>query len=89
MIAELAAEHALLAGLPDQGDARLALCTAVADRFRAEGSLAAHLAPDTARDLLWTLTSPAMWQDLVAGRSWPAERYRNHIGFLAVGALTR
>jgi AcrR family transcriptional regulator len=89
MIAELAAEHALLAGLPDREDPRLALCAAVVDRFRAEGSLASHLSPDTARDLLWSLTSPAMWQDLVMGRGWPAERYRNHIGFLAVGALTR
>jgi AcrR family transcriptional regulator len=89
MISELAASHPVLARLGDPGDGRLALCAAIVDRFRAEGALAPHLSPDTARDLLWSLTSPALWQDLVTGRGWPVERYRNHVGFLAVGALSR
>ena len=58
-------------------------------RFQEEGALAAHLPLDTARDLLWSLTSPAVWQDLVTGCGWSTERYRNHVAFLAVGALTR
>jgi AcrR family transcriptional regulator len=89
MIAELTAAHPVLVGLGDPGGARLALCTALVHRFQDEGALAAHLPLDTARDLLWTLTSPAVWQDLVTGRGWSTERYRNHVGFLAVGALTR
>jgi AcrR family transcriptional regulator len=89
MIAELMAAPALPSGLGDPGDARLALSSAVLDRFQAEGALAPHLSPDTARDLLWSLTSPALWQDLVMGRGWTAERARHHITYLAVGALTR
>jgi AcrR family transcriptional regulator len=89
MIAELAASHPVLAGLGDPGGGRLALCAAMVDRFQVEGALAPHLSRDTARDLLWSLTSPAIWKDLVTGRGWPVERYRNHVGFLAVGALTR
>ena len=68
--------------------ARLARCARVAARFKAEGALAAQLSPDTAADLLWSLTGPRLWRDLVVGRGWTAERYRGHIAFLAGRALT-
>ena len=67
---------------------RLAACRAIAERFKAEGALAPHLSVETAADLLWTLTSPRMWEELVMGRGWTVERYRSHVTYLAVGALT-
>ena len=66
----------------------LAICRAIALRFQGEGALAPHLSLDAAADLLWTVTSPRMWEELVIGRGWSAERYRRHVTYLAVGALT-
>ncbi|HKX65473.1 MAG TPA: TetR/AcrR family transcriptional regulator [Rhizomicrobium sp.] len=63
-------------------------CRAVAERFQQEGALAPHLSLDPAADLLSTLTSPRLWEELVIGRGWSAERYRSHVTYLAVGALT-
>jgi len=66
----------------------LGACRAIAERFRQEGALAPHLSPDAAADLLFTLTSLRLWEELVIGRGWSAERYRRHIAYLAAGALT-
>ena len=66
----------------------LEACRAIALRFQGEGALARHLSPAAAADLLWSLTSPRLWEDLVIGRGWSAERYRSHVTYLAVGALT-
>jgi AcrR family transcriptional regulator len=73
---------------PGAAKARLAACVRVAARFREEGALAPHLAPDAAADLLWSLTGPALWRELVSARGWSAERYLRHITFLAGRALT-
>jgi AcrR family transcriptional regulator len=62
---------------------------ALAERFRAEGALAAHLSPSAAADLLSTLLSLAVWRELVIGRGWDSARYKSHITYLAAGALTR
>jgi len=51
---------------------RLPLCRALVARFRSEGSLAPHLSPATAADILFSLTSPALWHELVEGRGWDA-----------------
>lgn len=59
---------------------RLRGARAIADRLAAEGALRQGLAPDTAADLIWTMISLRMWEDLVVGRGWTAERYREHIG---------
>jgi len=66
----------------------LGTCRAIAERFQSEGALAPHLSMDAAADLLGTLTSPRLWEELVAGRGWTAERYRRHVTYLAVSALT-
>jgi AcrR family transcriptional regulator len=66
----------------------LEACRAIALRFQGEGALARHLPPAAAADLLWSLTSPRLWEELVIGRGWSAERYRSHVTYLAVGALT-
>jgi len=68
---------------------RLPLCQALVARFRAEGALAPHLSPATAADILFSLTSPALWHELVDGRGWDTARYRTHLAFLAVSALTK
>jgi len=66
----------------------LGTCRTIAQRFQGEGALAPHLSLDAAAELLWTLTSPRLWEELVIGRGWSAERYRRHVTYLAVGALT-
>jgi len=76
------------AGTPELPE-RLESCRALVARFRAEGALAPHLAPGTAADILFSLTSPALWHDLVQTRGWDAGRYRSHVGYLAVSALTK
>jgi AcrR family transcriptional regulator len=68
---------------------RLALCQALVARFRAEDALAPHLSPATAADILFSLTSPALWHELVQSRGWDTTRYRTHLVFLAVSALTK
>lgn len=68
---------------------RLPLCQALVARFRAEGALAPHLSPATAADILFSLTSPSLWHELTSARSWDAMRYRTHLAFLAVSALTK
>jgi AcrR family transcriptional regulator len=65
------------------------ICLGLAERFRAEGALAAHLSPAAAADLLSTLLSLSVWKELVIGRGWDSARYRSHITFLATGAVTR
>jgi AcrR family transcriptional regulator len=61
----------------------------LAERFQAEGALAPHLSLQTAADLLATLLSRSVWQDLVLGCGWDSARYKSHIVFLATTALTR
>ena len=73
----------------DRQTRRLHLCLAIAQRFQEEGALAPHLSLDTAADLLGSLTSLCLWEDLVIGRGWSGERYRSHVTYLAVGAVTK
>jgi AcrR family transcriptional regulator len=79
----------LLDGQGAGQDARLAACRLIVERFRGEGALSRHLSLAAAADLLWTLTSLAVWEDLVIGRGWPPDRYRSHVAYLAVSALTK
>jgi hypothetical protein len=44
---------------------------------------------DTAADVLWTLSSLRMWEDLVVQRGWLGERYRTQVGASLLGALGR
>ena len=73
----------------DQSTDRLRSCRAIAERFQQEGALAPHLSLDAAGELLWTLTSLCLWEDLVIARGWSADRYRTHVSYLAAGALTK
>jgi len=80
-----------VARLQDNGGQghRLSACRLIAGRFRDEGALSRHLSLEAATDLLWSLTSLALWEDLVVGRGWDAGRYRSHVTYLAVSALTK
>jgi AcrR family transcriptional regulator len=79
----------LLDGQARWQESRLAACRLIAARFREEGALSRHLSLEAASDLLWSLTSLAVWEDLVMGRGWTAERYRSHVAYLAVSAVTK
>jgi AcrR family transcriptional regulator len=96
MVATLAGDYPrlwpvarLLDGPPAWDASRLETCRHIAGRFRDEGALGRHLSPDTAGDLLWSLTGLAAWEDLVMGRGWDAGRYRSHVTYLAISALTK
>jgi AcrR family transcriptional regulator len=67
---------------------RLDTCRSIVARLQNECSLRQDLNPVVAADILWTLTSPRMWHDLVMERGWTAKQYKTYIGSLAVNALT-
>ena len=48
-------------------------------RLASENALRKGLEPDTATDILWTLTSLRMWEDLVILRQWPAVKYQHFV----------
>lgn len=72
----------------DRLESRLALCRAIVSRLEAEGSLRPGLSPAIAADLLWTMTSLRMWEDLVLDREWSAEEYQRYVTRVVIGALT-
>jgi AcrR family transcriptional regulator len=43
----------------------------------------------TARDILWTLTSPDIYRNLVVERRWGSQRYENWLGDTLVSALLK
>ena len=73
----------------DRLNSRLDGCRAMVLRLQAEGSLRPGLAPSVATDLLWTMTSLRMWEDLVLDRGWSPAQYQRHVTRVVVEALTR
>jgi hypothetical protein len=69
-------------------ESRLAGCRVIVSRLKAEGSLRPGLAPSIAADLLWTMTSLRMWEDLVLEREWSPEQYQGYLTNVLIGALT-
>jgi AcrR family transcriptional regulator len=67
---------------------RLEGCRAIITRLKAEGSLRPELDPSIAADLLWTMTSLRMWEDLVLEREWSPEQYQVYVANVLIGALT-
>jgi AcrR family transcriptional regulator len=63
-------------------------CRAMVARLAQEGTLRAGLEQEAAADLLWTMMSLRMWEDLVLGRSWSAGEYQERVGDLVLRALT-
>ena len=72
----------------DRLNHRLQGCRAIVARLRSEGSLRAGLDSSLAADLLWTLTSLRMWEDLVLERGWSAEQYKQQVTRLLRETLT-
>ena len=69
-------------------ESRLAGCRAIVSRLKAEGSLRTGLDSSIAADLLWTMTSLRMWEDLVLEREWSPEQYQGYLTNVLIGALT-
>jgi AcrR family transcriptional regulator len=72
----------------DRLDHRLEGCRAMVDRLAREGTLRPGLDREVAVDLLWTLTSLRMWEELVVQRKWTAKEYEQRLGELLLITLT-
>ena len=68
---------------------RLEGARAIAARLKQEEVLRPELSTDSAADLIWSLLSLRMWEDLVVVRGWPAGRYREHVEELLMRGLCR
>ena len=66
---------------------RLEGCRAIVARLQEEEALRPDIDPVSAADLLWTITSLRMWEDLVVQRGWSAEQYQEHVNRLLREAL--
>jgi AcrR family transcriptional regulator len=69
-------------------ESRLDRCRVIVSRLQAEGSLRPGLAPSIAADLLWTMTSLRMWEDLVLERGWSPEQYQRYVTEVLIAGLT-
>lgn len=67
---------------------RLAGCRAIVSRLDDEGVLTPGIDRAAAADLLWTMTSVRLWEDLVLLRGWSAARYRKYVTAMILRALT-
>ena len=67
---------------------RHAGCKAIVKQLAKEGVLRPDLTVTAATDLLWTITSLRMWEDLVLERKWKASEYENLITDLLLRMLT-
>jgi AcrR family transcriptional regulator len=81
---DAAMERAWLDRLQD----RYVGCKAIVKRLAAEGSLRGGLSVDVATDLLWTITSLRVWEDLVLQRKWKAAEYEEYISDVLLRILT-
>jgi AcrR family transcriptional regulator len=67
---------------------RLAGCQAIVARLAEEGVLTSGIDHRVAADLLWTMTSVRLWEDLVLLRRWSVARYRKHVSAMILRTLT-
>ena len=74
-------------GWQDRLDNRLRGCRAIVGRLAADGTLKVGLDQDVAADLVWSMTSLRMWDDLVAQRGWTADQYRERVMDLLKAAV--
>jgi AcrR family transcriptional regulator len=72
----------------DRLEHRLRGCQEIIARLAREGMLRPGMSAGVAADLLWTLTSLRMWDDLVLERGWTAKQYEDCVSQLAVSAVT-
>jgi AcrR family transcriptional regulator len=60
---------------------------ATVERLHEKGALAPGLDVARAKDVLWTINHPSLWQLLVAERGWSPEQYERWCGDLACAQL--
>jgi AcrR family transcriptional regulator len=63
----------------DRLAARLDGCRAIVEHLQRDGALRPGVDAAVASDLLWTLTSLRMWEDLVLLRGWTAAEYEERL----------
>ncbi len=66
---------------------RLAGMTALAQHLHGLGGLRVGLDAGRTRDVLWTITSPQLYDLLVTRRGWSLADYANHVLSMLVAAL--
>jgi AcrR family transcriptional regulator len=81
-------DDAVERGWQDRLRYRLEGCRQMIGRIENEAALRPGLDPALAADLLWTITSLRMWEDLVIQRQWTAAQYEERVFGLLVEALT-
>lgn len=72
-------DDALQAAWEDRMTARHNLNRSVIEWLAQDGRLARAWSIDLATDLLWSLTSWQLWEQLVLDRGWTQEEYLNHL----------
>jgi AcrR family transcriptional regulator len=73
-------DPAVEAAWQDRLENRLRGAREIARRIDADGALRPGLDAKVAADLIWTMTSLRMWEDLVIGRGWSDRRYIQEVG---------
>ena len=66
---------------------RLKGCQAIVARLADDGALRPDLDATVAGDLLWSMTSLRMWEDLVLVQQWTAKQYQARVTDLLLRAL--
>jgi AcrR family transcriptional regulator len=88
LIRSAAATDADARSLQDEIDAdRLHRMTSNARRLRKHGHLRAGLSAAQAADVMWTCSSPELYELLVLRRGWPAARYGRFVADAMIAAL--
>ncbi len=88
MIRDAARSDDEAAGVWDQVVAeRLRGMTMFAESLRATGGLRSSVSAQEARDVLWTYSSPELYELLVMSRGWSPRRFGVWVGAQLVGAL--
>ena len=64
-------------------------CRAIVARLADDGTLRRGLNAVVAADLLWTLTSLQIWEDLVLSRGWTAKQYQERLTDVLLHVLVR
>lgn len=67
---------------------RLEGCRGIVRRVQQDGDLLPEMDLETAADLLWTITSLRMWEDLVLSRRWSAQKYEQWVYATLLRSLT-
>lgn len=76
-------------GWQDRLKHRLEACRQIVARLHQEGDLKPDITQQAATDLLWSITSLQIWEDLVLQRGWTATQYEEHVTRLLHDSLIK